>query len=61
MIVKRYDIEEAINGYRVNIYPANFVTHKENTETKLEALKVIWHDLNREIVAEEMRIRNGGK
>lgn len=57
MIVKRYEIEEAINGYRINIIPANFVIHKENTETYLEALEIIRHDINREIVKEEQRLK----
>lgn len=57
MFVKRYEIEEAINGYRVNVYPENFVIRKENTETYLEALRVIFHDLNREIVKEEQRLK----
>lgn len=59
MIVKRYEIEEAVNGFRVNITPENFVTQKMNTETYLEALEVIRHDINREIVLEQQK-RHGG-
>jgi len=57
MHVKRYDVEEAINGYRVNVWPENFVVRKENTETYLEALKVIYHDIIREIAKEEQKLK----
>jgi hypothetical protein len=59
MTIKRYDIEEAINGFRVNIWPENFAVRKENTETYLEALELIRHDINREIVKEQTK-RHGG-
>lgn len=58
MIVKRYEIEEAVNGFRVNVYPDNFAIRKENTETYTEALEIIRRDVMQEIVKEEMKRRN---
>ena len=50
----RWEIEEAVNGFRVNIYSKDFheLAHKENCETRLEALSIILESIKKEVAIE---------
>lgn len=54
----RLEIDEAINGYRVNVMWDSLTIpfHKENTDTRLEGLRVLGRLLSLEIEREEKLI-----
>ena len=52
-----FEIEEVVNGYRINLFPADSLIRKENSETYLEALHVLKNYLSREIIREELKLR----
>lgn len=50
----RWEIDEAIDGYRVSIFPKDFrePIHKENPVTKIQALSVILRSVKTELNSE---------
>jgi hypothetical protein len=51
----RWEITEAINGYRVDVWPDSILKahHKENTDTRLEALRLVMRFITQEVYKEE--------
>jgi hypothetical protein len=53
-----WKLDSSVDGYRVDIWnDKDLIPYKENPETRLEALEIILHNIQREIIKEEQNLR----